>query len=209
MNFYKYSEKIKKVPAFKKEADKIKAEEQAKEIAEVKKEMNRVFQIANRRIQNVRNSGTTSTAVKTLSAEIGGMPERYTVFTNAGLDFKDYNQYMKAKDNYARALRFINNPTSSATGARRFINGIAKQYKMPFDVANAVVDKVMNPQMVNGAVVINNWDSENIRQIVGDVVAEYDKSAGDMSSTEFEEFVSNSVYDLINPKETEIDIWDL
>lgn len=210
MTFYKYSEKVKKVPRFKKEVDKIAITEQKKQIAEIKHEINRIFQVANRRIQNVRNANVTSTAVKSLSAEYGGnLPNKFTVFTNAGLDFTDYNQYMKALDNYAKALKFVNNPTSSAIGARRFVKSVANKYNVPFEVANSVMDAVTNPQIVNGAIVINNWDSDVVKKMSDSVLSEYDKDVSNMSKEDFAMLVSNAIYDLINPKEETIDIFDL
>lgn len=210
MNFYKYIDKFKKTQIFRKEVEPSKIKEQKKQIAEIKREMNKIFQIANRRIQNVRNAHLTSTALKALSAEYGGkLPSRFTVFSNAGLDFTDYNQYMKAWDNYAKALTFINNPTSSASGARKFIKSISIKYKIPFDLANKIIDSVTNPQIVNGAIVINNWDSENVKKIAGEVISEYDKDVSSMSELELNTVISNAVYDLINPKSEIIDVFDL
>ena len=51
---------------------------------ELKKQMNKVFQRANRRIQNVTSKGYASPAVKAVIAERG--TRDYTYFSIAGLD---------------------------------------------------------------------------------------------------------------------------
>ena len=91
----------------------------AKGNGELKKQMMKTFQKANRRIQNVRNAGLSSPAVQQLISERG---ERgYTFFSGARLDPRNPTEWEQLKYEYGRAIAFLNNPTSSATGARQYI----------------------------------------------------------------------------------------
>lgn len=95
---------------------------------ELRKEMRRVFQMANRRIQNIEKSGVFSPAVAALGkGDIKGY-SKFTVkgFSNNGDDWKTL------KKEYAKAISFLNQPTSTASGAKQF----EKQVKEQMGVSN-------------------------------------------------------------------------
>ena len=115
--------------------------------SELKKEINRILQQANRRIQNVQNAGLASPAVKAVIAEKG--KKKYTYFSISGLDLTDYTDWEQAKYEYGRALSFLNNPTSTATGARQYISYQARELNIPFMSANKIVDLATNPTIDN------------------------------------------------------------
>lgn len=111
---------------------------------ELKKEINKVFQQANRRIQNVTNAGLASPAVKAVIAERG--KKEYTYFTISGLKFDNDTDWEMIKYEYGRALAFLHNPTSTATGARQYIKYQAEQlHNIPFESANKIVDLATEP----------------------------------------------------------------
>lgn len=111
---------------------------------ELKKEINKVFQQANRRIQNVTNAGLASPAVKAVIAERG--KKDYTYFTIKGLKFDNDTDWEMIKYEYGRALAFLHNPTSTATGARQYIKYQAEQlHNIPFESANKIVDLATEP----------------------------------------------------------------
>lgn len=111
---------------------------------ELKKEINKVFQQANRRIQNVTNAGLASPAVKAVIAERG--KKDYTYFTISGLKFDNDTDWEMIKYEYGRALAFLHNPTSTATGARQYIKYQAEQlHNIPFESANKIVDLATEP----------------------------------------------------------------
>lgn len=206
---YSFDANIKKIGSFKKEVKPELIEFQQSQIKEVKKEMNRIFQVANRRIQNIRNSGVTSTALGKLNQELGGLPDNFTVFTNKGLDFTDYNQFMVAKNNYMRALRFINNKTSTATGARKNIKNISNSFNLPFKYANRLVDRVMQYASSFDSK-INTWDSKQLQAEINDIFSEYndynaDFGYKDMSEDEFNNLVDNLIDRFTTNAENEID----
>lgn len=70
----------------------------------------KVFQVANRRIQNIEKSGALSPAVTALGKHSGG----YSKFSVSGLSWE------QLKVEYGRCVAFLNQPTSTASGAREW-----------------------------------------------------------------------------------------
>lgn len=106
--------------------------------------VNRVLQQANRRIQNIKNAGLASPAVKAVISERG--VKGYTYFTTGGLNPLNPTDWELIKYEYGRAMSFLNNPTSTATGARQYIKYQATQLNnIPFESANKIVDMATEP----------------------------------------------------------------
>ena len=139
----------------------------AKGTPDLKKQMMKTFQKANRRIQNVRNAGLSSPAVQQLISERG---ERgYTFFTGARLDPRNPTEWEQLKYEYGRAIAFLNNPTSSATGARQYINYYKNELGISFEGANKIIGLATRPEISeNGEINIFNYSSilENIKSDV-------------------------------------------
>lgn len=147
----------------------------------LKKIITKEAQKANRRIQNVLNAGYASPAVKAVLAERG---ERgYTYFSTAGLNPKNRGDWERLKYEFGRIEAFLNNPTSSATGAKQYINYQAKSLGIPFDNANRLVDMATSPQIDNnGNINIFNYSSI-LDSFRNDVMA-----SGDIMEMESEEY---------------------
>lgn len=107
--------------------------------SEMRKEMRRVFQQANRRIQNVEKSGVFSPAVAALGKQDIKTYSKFTVsgFGNTGDDWKSL------KKEYAKAVSFLNQPTSMASGARDFEKQVKQQMNVKDDLWNVVRDTVL------------------------------------------------------------------
>lgn len=181
-------------------------EEEKKKI--IKKEINRVLQIANRRAENIENSKVASPAYKALVNELSDSKKtRYSKFSIGGLDLSDYSERTKAINTYSRALAFINNKTSSVTGAKQFINDISRQNKIPFSVANNLVDVITDPQITNGNIVINNWDSERIANMVSEYAQQYNGTV--LSQEDYYREVKAKINSLLDTNKKTFDIWDL
>lgn len=87
---------------------------------EYRKEIARVFQMANRRIQNIENSGILSPAVQALNkGEIKG----FTKFSMKG-------DWTTLKIEYGKAISFLRQPTSTARGANQYGKHIQKAYDL-------------------------------------------------------------------------------
>lgn len=95
---------------------------------EMKKEIQRVFQMANRRIQNIENSGVISPAVIQLG-DIGTW-KRFSKFSVKGFAMEG-DSWESLKRKYAHAISFLNQPTSTVTGARELKNQVEKQLNIP------------------------------------------------------------------------------
>lgn len=90
---------------------------------EYRKEIARVFQMANRRIQNVEASGQLSPAVQALNkGDIRG-------FTKFGMR----GTWQELKIEYGKATSFLRQPTSTAQGARQYGQHIQRVYELTED----------------------------------------------------------------------------
>jgi hypothetical protein len=87
---------------------------------EYRKEIARVFQMANRRIQNIEASGQLSPAVQALNK---GDIQGFTKFSMRG----DWNTL---KIEYGKAISFLRQPTSTAQGARQYGQYLQRMYDM-------------------------------------------------------------------------------
>lgn len=87
---------------------------------ELKKEIARVFQQANRRIQNVENSGIVSPAVVALNkGDIKGFAK-----------FSMKHDWSELKIEYSKAISFLQQPTSTASGAKEYARHLKKTYNL-------------------------------------------------------------------------------
>ena len=134
---------------------------------DLKKQMLKTFQKANRRIQNVKNAGLSSPAVQQLISERGD--KGYSFFSGANLDPRNPIDWEQLKYEYGRAIAFLNNPTSSARGARQYINYYKNELGISFEGANKIVGLATQPEISeNGEINIFNYSSilENIKSDV-------------------------------------------
>lgn len=86
----------------------------------LRKEIARVFQQANRRIQNVEKSGIVSPAVVALNKG------NITGFTK----FSMRHSWEDLKIEYSKAVSFLRQPTSTATGTREYAEHLKKAYDL-------------------------------------------------------------------------------
>lgn len=93
---------------------------------EYQKEISRVFQMANRRIQNIEQSGQLSPAVQALNK---GDIKGFTKFSMKG----DWNTL---KIEYGKAISFLRQPTSTAQGARQYGQHLQRMYDLTPDEYN-------------------------------------------------------------------------
>lgn len=93
---------------------------------EYRKEIARVFQMANRRIQNIEASGQLSPAVQALNK---GDIKGFTKFSMKG----DWNTL---KIEYGKAISFLRQPTSTAQGARQYGQHLQSTYGLTPDEYN-------------------------------------------------------------------------
>lgn len=86
---------------------------------ELRKEISRVFQQANRRIQNIEKAGLISPAVSALHRDTG----KYTKFS--------MNQdWENLKIEYGKAISFLRQPTSTASGTRQYNEHLRTTYDL-------------------------------------------------------------------------------
>lgn len=90
----------------------------------LRKAVRRVFQVANRRIQNIENAGLISPAVIALNKDNSG----YSKFSISAA-----GDWANVKEEYARACAFLNRKTSTASGAREYKDAIQQQLGLEKD----------------------------------------------------------------------------
>lgn len=99
---------------------------------QLRKEISRVFQQANRRIQNIESKGLISPAVKAIGkSDVQG-------FTKFSMK-QDWNAL---KTDYAKAISFLRQPTSTATGTRDYNRHLMQTYDLTKDEFNMMAQKL-------------------------------------------------------------------
>lgn len=93
---------------------------------EYRKEIARVFQQANRRIQNIESKGLLSPAVQALNK---GDIKGFTKFSMK----HDWNTL---KIEYGKAISFLRQPTSTATGTNEYAKHLQREYDLTPDEYN-------------------------------------------------------------------------
>lgn len=99
----------------------------------LRKEIARVFQQANRRIQNVEQSGIVSPAVVALNK---GDIQGFTKFSMR-------HNWEDLKIEYAKAVSFLRQPTSSATGTKEYAEHLKKAYDLDDKSFTLMQNKLM------------------------------------------------------------------
>lgn len=99
---------------------------------EYRAEIRRIFQQANRRIQNIESRGLVSPAVMSLNK---GDIQGFTKFSMKH-DWED----LKAE--YAKAVSFLRQPTSTATGVREYNNHLMDAYDLTEEEFNLMAAKI-------------------------------------------------------------------
>lgn len=99
----------------------------------LRKEIARVFQQANRRVQNIEKSGIVSPAVVALNKG------NITGFTK----FSMRHSWEDLKIEYSKAVSFLRQPTSTATGTREYAEHLKRAYDLDDKSFALMQDKLM------------------------------------------------------------------
>lgn len=135
---------------------------------EMRKEISRVFQMANRRIQNIETKGLLSPAVAALhKGDIKG----YTKFSMKG-------NWNELKREYGKAVSFLRQPTSTAQGTRQYNKHLQNAYDLTPDEFNLMA------RSLHGKLSSVN-DSDFVERYLmryKDFTGEMEQSASDIST---------------------------
>lgn len=135
---------------------------------EMRKEIARVFQMANRRIQNIEQIGLLSPAVQALNK---GDIKGYTKFSMK----HDWNSL---KVEYGKAISFLRQPTSTAQGARQYGQHLQRVYYLKPDEYNLMARNLQGK--LNS--VSDNYFVERYLMRYKDFTGEMEQSARDIST---------------------------
>lgn len=133
-----------------------------------RKEIARVFQMANRRIQNIEAAGLLSPSVQALhKGDIKG----YTKFSMKG-------DWTTLKVEYGKAISFLKQPTSTARGARQYGKHLQQVYGLKPDEYN-----LMSRNLLGKLNSISESDFvERYLMRYKDFTGEMEQSAADIST---------------------------
>src|SRR5699024_10251159 len=106
---------------------------------ETRAEIRRVFQQANRRIQNIEKAGVFSPAVASLGK---GDVKGYSKFSVKGFG-NTGNDWKTLKKEYAKAISFLNQPTSMLSGAREFEKQVKDSMDIDEDLWKDIRDSIL------------------------------------------------------------------
>lgn len=133
-----------------------------------RKEIARVFQMANRRIQNIEKAGLFSPAVSSLNkGDITG----YTKFSMQ----HDWNEL---KLEYGKAVAFLRQPTSTTTGVRQYNEHLRRTYDLTQDEFD-LMSKSLNNKLTS---VSDSNFVERYLMRYKDFTGELETAARDISS---------------------------
>jgi hypothetical protein len=134
----------------------------------IRKEISKVFQRANRRIQNIESKGLISPAVQALhKGDIKG-------FTK----FSMKQDFDSLKVEYAKAVQFLRQPTSTAMGTRDYNKHLMQAYDLSEDEFNLMAKK-LNDKLTS---VSDNDFVERYLMRYKDFTGELEQSAKDIAS---------------------------
>ena len=171
----------------------------------IKSEANRLFQKANRRIQNITTKGYASPAVKAIIAERG--KHDYTYFSSSGLDLTNPSDFARLQYEIGRAIAFLQNPTSTATGARQYIQYQADRLNgIPFESANKIVDIATEPT-IDEYGNVNIFSYGDILDGLKNDVQFYADSMQD-NALDFAEQLENKILEEYNKGKNDLDFLD-
>ncbi len=135
---------------------------------ELRNEIARVFQQANRRIQNVERTGVVSPAVMSLNK---GNIKGFTKFSMR-------QSWEDLKIEYAKAVKFLQQPTSTAQGTRQYGRHIQKEYGLSDEEYNLMSSKLMG----KSSSIANEKFLENYLFRYKDFTDELEREAKDIST---------------------------
>lgn len=150
------------------------------------KEMRKTINQANRRFAEIEKRGMVSSAVKQVISQFGGK------FPSA----KDYNKisplaWEQLKDVYARAVSFMYNPTSTVTGAKKYIRKIAKKLHTSETNASRLIDIATNPEIMSDGL-ISVFRYREMLEAFSEYMGEM-RDKLEMSDEQYAEYVENNM----------------
>lgn len=153
----------------------------------LKKQIQKVFHMANRRIQNIEKSGVYSPAVKELEFNQIGQMQKFAKFTQAGQDWNEI------KLQYAKAVQFLRKPTSTASGAKQWNKAIQKELGFNDGLYKAIIQQINE----NGGN-IPILETSNIDRAISQFERLANRDVSDMIESDAEKQAENELMAALN-----------
>lgn len=179
---------------------------------EYKSQIKRIFQVANRRIQNLEKSEIASPALKALEQTGQIKKSGFARFSRANIDLKTKQGILAISQKLDTALKFVNNPTSTVRGAKKFIENIFSDTpkldkKLTFEDKNRIADSMFEPRIMKR--IDSSFRYDPLKEQLGNYEDEYNDDINNLSSTELAEEIAQRYNDLLDSKTDEFDTYDL
>lgn len=146
----------------------------------LRKKINGIISMANKRLDRLNNSNFISTAQQQLRAERGN--NRFSI---SGLSWDH------AKAEYSRAVSFLSNPTSTVTGARQYTRSIANSLHTDLETATRLIGYVTQPTIASNG----SLNAFKYRGLIEHLKEEYDSTDfGVLDKDTYAEELENSIY---------------
>lgn len=156
---------------------------------ETRKEIQRIFHIANRRLQNIENAGVYSPAAKAVLNQVDG----YNGFSKFSMQNKDWNEI---RQEYAIAVEFLRKPSSTATGARQLQKQVQKDLGLNDWQMERLTKQFMYPENPTDYFDISSSFEETINyfeRAANDVAAQIENAASRAENTDLDNAVYNDL----------------
>lgn len=158
---------------------------------ELRKQIRQVFHTANRRIQNVEATGLYSPAVAALNKYESG----FSKFSMRG-------DWQTLKEEYAKAVAFLNQPTSTATGTREYCEAIKTRYDLTDDEFKGLSDNFLGKlNSLSTSSFVENY-MKRYKDFTGDFEQSAKSSASQMESEAVQ--IENALQQQINEQAEEV-----
>lgn len=142
---------------------------------EIRKEINRIFRVANRRIIAVKATGQFSPAVAALETS-SVATYRFTM-----KQFKD-SLFSDIKHEYAKAVAFLQQPTSTVAGTKQYNNYIKDKYNLTAEEYQGLSDNLMSKfNSLSTSEFVANY-LKRYKDFTGELESEAKSSADQMES---------------------------
>ena len=131
---------------------------------ELRKEIRRVFHMANRRIENIQRAGVLSPALLASNKSSEG---RFSKFSISSL-----SSWQQIKEEYGRCLAFLNSQTSTVRGCRNYKKAIQSQMGLQNEptffesLYRDMVNQLVKGQMADYAY----WDSDQAMKMIHEYI---------------------------------------
>lgn len=142
----------------------------ATENEEALREIKRVFKVANERVRQLVKEGIASPSLISLQHQLSKSSSKYNAFNAKGKD------WYKLRMEYSKAVQFIQDPTSTKSGAKQWINYTKKKFGLSDEEWKNVEPIVAKRFSGKEGLIRSKQDSTEVAQEIYSIALRYNAS---------------------------------